>query len=653
MTTSPNSTIDFTQVLACAALSPDPCGLLVLGATPREVASIASAFEQMLAVTAGLELGQAVQLGMNESEDDLWGVLSLRAADSKDLKSWHRPGLLTRILQQSHPGLVVIPDISRISLASKRAIVTTLGAPEVYFERHGLHEAKSVNIYWLAGCSKGTIGSVSRHLLDRFAYRVLMPAELVLERNTALTKRLSSSNSISHDALSLIPSLAQSLKVFLPIIENVRDNVLGHTRTAISRVISFFPDQGDLHIRRQISLARLAGSLAQLNRKTVITAEDVDKAANIAGLRIAAPPLANISDDSLDKQPAPQPDGAEPITLNEIADTQLETESNADKEFPSDQLWENVALSPLTSHYPEDDVLPQREFNDLRYPMTRRGKSNEQGLIVGIERTNSLVDLSITATIFEAARYQRIRLRNNPHLGDSLSITATDLRRHRRSSRPDQMLLLLLDHTCARNRHGNERETNLIEAIENALVTHLRWAYFERASVTVIEVGRRNAANELRAEKVSAEAVVNPRIATALELQPGKATPLAHGLNLVHETLRRSFWQGRAQPRHVRLVIFTDGRGNVPLSASLLGEITPPIHSEGVADAVEQARKIRDFSQSENLRRVEAYFLSPQTVMSYSQAEQPRYASQDVRLKLAREMNAKPFLITFKSEGED
>jgi magnesium chelatase subunit D len=408
--------------------------------------------------------------------------------------------------------------------------------------------------------------------------------------------------------------------------------------------LDIFPGPEDFHIRRQVSLCRLARSIAQLNRKTQVTVGDVDEAASIMGLQTTSTQPLGIPDESPHDPTSGQT--TPPLnTLRLVADKEFEAESSKDSEFLSSQQWQNVALSPITSSYPEDNVLPQREFADLRYPLTRRSKQHQDtGVVIGTEKTTGLRDLSITDTIFESAKYCQIRRRNKPQLGDSLSITPADLRKHRRSAKPDHMLILLLDHTCLGD--IKKHESRISDAIEDALVAHLRWAYFERASVTIIEVGSGNAGNELRAEKVTAATLVDRRIATALEFNPGKATPLAHGLSLAYETLRRSLWQGRSQPQRVRLVVLSDGRGNVPLSASLTGEIAPPVHAAGITDSFEQARKIRHFSQSESLNRVEAYFLTPSSQISFKQNLARKYSAQDLSVRMAREMNAQFSMIS-------
>jgi magnesium chelatase subunit D len=54
------------------------------------------------------------------------------------------------------------------------------------------------------------------------------------------------------------------------------------------------------------------------------------------------------------------------------------------------------------------------------------------------------------------------------------------------------------------------------------------------------------------------------------------------------------------------LVVISDGRGNVPLEASRLGWVTPPVGRKGVEDALQVAERIR------GLDRVKAVLLNPQ-----------------------------------------
>jgi magnesium chelatase subunit D len=95
-------------------------------------------------------------------------------------------------------------------------------------------------------------------------------------------------------------------------------------------------------------------------------------------------------------------------------------------------------------------------------------------------------------------------------------------------------------------------------------------------------------------------------LAAALEAPAGKATPLAHGLELALQTLRHALQHGRQIAHSARLVVISDGRGNVPLTASITGRIENPVGREGIEDALHTAHKLRA------LDRVEISFLDPQ-----------------------------------------
>ena len=62
---------------------------------------------------------------------------------------------------------------------------------------------------------------------------------------------------------------------------------------------------------------------------------------------------------------------------------------------------------------------------------------------------------------------------------------------------------------------------------------------------------------------------------------------------------------GRSAVSKARLVVISDGRGNVPLTASQTGEIQLPVRREGIDDALHVAEAFNGLSQ------VEIVFLDP------------------------------------------
>ncbi|MGK3945906.1 hypothetical protein ABK046_47115, partial [Streptomyces caeruleatus] len=77
--------------------------------------------------------------------------------------------------------------------------------------------------------------------------------------------------------------------------------------------------------------------------------------------------------------------------------------------------------------------------------------------------------------------------------------------------------------------------------------------------------------------------------------------PLAYGFAQSLHIIRDALSHGRSAVRRVTLVVVTDGRGNVPLAASRAGELTGPVGSEGITDALRVAREIAAFSQVKSI----------------------------------------------------
>jgi magnesium chelatase subunit D len=317
--------------------------------------------------------------------------------------------------------------------------------------------------------------------------------------------------------------------------------------------------------------------------------------------------------------------------------------SDTTKSLPSTPLpMGGTSANP----YPEDTAEIERESASLRLPSRRfRAVSSGRGAIIGVEPATVPQDLALVSTLLEAAKYQKFRwkaLSKKPDLPDGMQrllfktgkngynpliLQSGDLRRYRRATVPEQMLTLVLDYTCLQECNWQE-----------ALLPYLQWAYVERASVCLVQVGAVDAQDELRAEKREADNILVPHIRNRLEIERGKATPLAHGLDLALQTLRHVLQHGRSAVHQSVLVVISDGRGNVPLEASRAGRVVPPVGKRGIEDTLQVARQI------EALKGVESVMLNPQ----------PKYYA-DLPVKLAQALGAKiaeiPSLKGWEVEG--
>ena len=126
------------------------------------------------------------------------------------------------------------------------------------------------------------------------------------------------------------------------------------------------------------------------------------------------------------------------------------------------------------------------------------------------------------------------------------------------------------------------------------MLPHLRQAYVDRATVCIVQVGAKETqtSSELGARHITVSSVLDPRLGAALGAEHGRATPLAHGLDLAYQVLLKTLRHGRSSVQQAHLVVVSDGRGNVPLSASRAGEVNEPVGRKGVEDALEIAKRI-------------------------------------------------------------
>jgi magnesium chelatase subunit D len=285
----------------------------------------------------------------------------------------------------------------------------------------------------------------------------------------------------------------------------------------------------------------------------------------------------------------------------------------------------SAAYEAPVNPYPEDTAPVEREAASLKLPTRRfRSKTIARGPIIGVEKATSLQDIALVRTLLEAAKFQSIRQKSVENSNNGLILSPKDLHSYRRAPVAEQMLMLVLDHTCLEDCKW-----------QDALLPYLSWAYVERASICLIQVGAADACHELQAEKVMAQSILTPRISAGIEAKGGKATPLAHGLDLALQTLRHALQHGRSTVQQVVLVAISDGRGNVPLAASRSNRKPQSVKRQGIEDALNIAKSIA------SLDNVQPVLLNPQSK-----------AYPELPLELAKALGAKVVLIPLQETWE-
>ena len=625
--------------LCCVALNRGLRSILLFDISPVDLQQIAGVLISLLkAVT---ECGIVpIKLGTFESEDDLWGQIGLWGELENQAFKW-QSGLLGKTENDLEIRLVIIPDLTKLSLAAMRACVVLMEADVVHLERHGQNLYWQPNLCWLVGCSSQPeeIGKISPHLLDRFAIRLNGKLHNNIDRVNQI-KQLLNDERLEQKSLFQEREIKPELQQWLKQVSISQPKM---TLKALERILDYTSTLTVYH-RRELALARFSSTFAQLEAEKQVTVAHVDRVAKMIGLKLEQeinnPNNQNINIipgiDSLKHELKPEPS----LELKDKLEPNLgDNDPKKENILPiyqgdKPQSFPDISLSniePLKNPYIEDITPLEREMASLKFP-TRRFKSKAiaHGTIIGVEKSSTVQDLAIVRTLLEAAKFQNIRQNNHLNSHRKLKISPTDIYRHRRAPVAEQMLMMLLDYTCLESCQWEEQ-----------LFPYISWAYTQRASIGIMQVGIATDSTilkeeelklsinfeELRAKKISAQNVLVPSINIALDLEKtkkGKATPLAHGFDLTLQTLRHALQHGRNTIQKAVLVVISDGRGNVPLEASHLGEIKPPVGRKGFEDALEIAQKIG------NLDNVEVVFLNPQS---------KQYP--DLPLSLAKELRAK------------
>ena len=607
--------------LCCVALNSKLRSILLFDISMNNLQQVAGILVSLLKVTTESEIVVPLKLGTFESEDDLWGQVWLGDELEKQAFSWQF-GLFSSADNTNEIKLVIIPDLTKLSLAAMRACVVLMGADVAHLERHGQQKSWQPNFCWLVGCSSQNeeIGKISPHLLDRFTLRLNVQIENNDNRVTQIQKLLNSQEK-PQESLFEEREIEPELKEWL---REIRSCLPSMTLSALERILDYTSESNIYH-RREIALARFASTYAQLEAANSVTINHVNKVAKIMG--------KSIKSNSFNPQSERKVTDLEPLISPELSEIKDEYLSNNPPEIPvykpqtSDFFRDHDSaettrltitslpeIMTLENPYIEDIAPLEREIDSLKLPTHRsQSKTIYRGTIIGVEKTTNAHDLAIVRTLLEAAKFHKIRQKNQGNNDHKLKILPSDLYRYRRASVAEQMFMLLLDYTCLEYCQWEEK-----------LLPYFSWAYSQRASVGLIQVGiapnsivlDNNQSNvtinpaELRAKKISGQNILVPTIAMGLDLEKtkkGKATPLAHGLDLALKTLRHALQHGKNTVQKAVLVVVSDGRGNVPLEASHVGKIKLPVGKKGVEDALEVAEKIS------NLANLETIFLNPQS----------------------------------------
>jgi magnesium chelatase subunit D len=577
--------------LACLAVDHRLGGVLLVGLPPALLPLLGRRLGAMLADDR--DAAEVVSLGASQGDDDLWWVSRPVGAEGK-FQFGMVPGPLVDA-PGGPPRTVIIPDLARASLAVARAAVTVIGSDAAVADRHGQHASWQPRTRWLAACARSGLSRLSPHLLDRFCVRVdasdLPHAGWGHNAILAALDRGDGGADWDEAVLRFPPPPVTGQWWATPRLPHMT----GEAVETVLAIVGGTVGAGPTSVRRDLALARMARALAMLSANDAVRGEHVLDAAAIMGLALANPrdavgsspqapsPSVAADDPGAGTQKADVPRSAAAATT--VVDGAADQGAMAGNEPTVPALLDPAMPGDLLQQgpYPEDDPSAIAEYASLRetWQPGRRPRAT-RGHIIGTEPTRCLSDIAVVPTAFEAAKFQALRRERDPRMRSGLIIFGSDLRRYRYLPRPDTAVVLVLDHTCRREWDFGP-----------PLAPYLRWAYVRRALISVVEFGYRGAADELRATAYRAASVLDRRVAVSLGRVSGRATPLAHALDMAVQEMRRHLRQAEVVADNSWLIVVSDGRGNVPLEASQRGLIPGIVAREGVTDMLRAAQAAR------------------------------------------------------------
>ncbi|WP_250029283.1 hypothetical protein [Paractinoplanes maris] len=599
-----------TGVLSCLALDSRLGGVLFIDLRPDLLQRLATWLNDSLAGPDGSH--DIVTLGAADTDEDLWWRVSPQNVTPMGFRP--TPGPLIDA-PGAPPKTIIVPDLARAGLAVTRAATVLIGSWVGVADRHGMHAEWAPGSRWLSACARSDLPRLSPHLLDRFPMRV---DARDLSRQPFDPKAVRKCLETAGDE-PLMPVLPAPMPVRRWSSQR-RPPTL--SPEAIDLVTDLIGATTAPH-RRDLALARTARAIAAWEVADVVDEDHVRAAARLMGLPVGA------ADDNAVPTPLPTPQPASavaeevviPQSSNATSASSTATSATAEARSerpevkpstvpvaerkptgagPSVRLAATALppgraalIEPEKTLYPENDDTSIAEYASLRRPWQRVGSpSQRRGTIIGAEPTRQLADIAVVPTMLEAAKFQSVR--------HHLTIRPSDLRRHRRQPLPDTALVLMIDHSC-------RRDWNFTAALS----PYLRWAYTQRSAVSLIELGHRETEAELRAIRRRLGGTLDPGLDTALGRHPGRATPLAAGLDLAIQEMRLYLRNLPIRPEGSWLVVVSDGRGNIPLEASQRNLRPTAVNRAGIDDAVTVA------ADAARLPAVRVVILAPPSLAHY------------------------------------
>lgn len=489
-----------------------------------------------------------VNLPLGATEDRVLGSLDLEGILSEKKKRL-QPGLLAA----AHRGILYIDEVNLLPdhLVDVLLDVAAMGVNTV--QRDGLSESHPAK-FTLIGTMNPEEGNLRPQFLDRFGLMVDVEAPRdVVERTEVVRRRITfegNPEAFSLQWLNNQKNLQNQIKTAQQLLPEVvlPDGLL----TLISQLCT---ELNVTSLRADIVMYKTAITLAALDKRTVVTAEDVRQAAELALVHRQR---------------------KKPFEGNNKGDNRLdELMQQEQPEAPNKPQPKNQPESKQEEEPQIESLLPQNG-EDENQEMPAPKQEQVFGIPTGIETPNFKLDItSVAHQMPEGRRSQAINTNRGPELRavpdqspsdiaviatvqsaiirnqDDFQITRNDLHQKIRKGKTGNLILFVVDAS------GSMAASSRMEAVKGSVLSLLTDAYQRRDMVGVIAF-----------RGVEAQLLLEPTYSVeqaeqAMQHLPtGGRTPLPHALQLASQVISQLNPEKDLKPL---LVVLSDGKANVPL----------------------------------------------------------------------------------------
>jgi magnesium chelatase subunit D len=468
-----------------------------------------------------------VELPLGASLDRLVGALDLGRALAGERA--FEAGLLAR----AHQGILYVDEVNLLPDHLVDALLDAAASGVSRVERDAVsavHDAR----FLLVGTMNVEEGELRPQLLDRFGLGVEVRAPRDPSTRAEIVRRRLA---FEHNAASFARGYATAETDLAARLAAARERYpyVRLPEHELARITTACAKLGIDGVRGDIVCARAARALAALDGVDEVDEGHVRRAANLALVhRRRSDPLDGHapSDDDIERAlddppppepPPPPPPGAAPPSSSENGD---QPPAPAGDAGPARERRD----PPAPARLPADAL---KLAGSGHGPSGRRAAATgtSAGSVDSRRASADSCDVALVATL-------RARLTEGPGAG---------LREHVRHGRESVLLCLVVDAS------GSMSARSRLARVKGALMSLLRDAYARRDRIAVVAFRDRTAQIAVRPG-----APLETAAATIRDLPTGGRTPLAEGLGLAEQLIRRE--SARERSRRTIVVVLTDGR---------------------------------------------------------------------------------------------